>query len=278
MPSLHSRLFLPALLLAVQLMPKAAGLSCRNLPGDPNFPSPAVWDTFNASIGGRLVAVVPSAKFCHKLPAGQCGEDMWESTVFRAGVPGAMDNVSILCLKINWVTPDHHPHRPTGSRSVTREIYCSRQLSCVLIIVLYRIICRTHRHCAFKIVRRVARATFLFLASTLRKPLTSKSATILYYCIIFNTDTPLYLAWREIRIGTQSPRSCEGVLVMTSSARSTAKGSLLLWTHHLQNITFTESFVVGGKNLGSAMTVGTGVPANTLYEATKQVGKFLRGA
>ncbi len=99
MPSLQSRLFLPALLLAVQLTPKAAGLSCRNLPGDPNFPSPAVWDTFNASIGGRLVAIVPSAKFCHELPAGQCGEDMWESTVFRAGVPGAMDNVGILRLR-----------------------------------------------------------------------------------------------------------------------------------------------------------------------------------
>lgn len=59
--------------------------------------------------------------------------------------------------------------------------------------------------------------------------------------------------------------------------RSTAKGSLLLWTHHLQNITFTDSFIVGGKNLGSAMTVGSGVPANTLYEATQQVGKFFVG-
>lgn len=42
-------------------------------------------------------------------------------------------------------------------------------------------------------------------------------------------------------------------------------------------MSFTDSFIVGGKNLGSAMTVGSGVPANTLYEATKQVGKIYVG-
>lgn len=96
MPSLRSRIVFSLLLLAGQLTLQVASLSCRNLPGDPNFPPPAIWDTFNASIDGRLLAVVPTAKFCHELPAGQCEETMWESSEFRAGVPGAMDNVSPL--------------------------------------------------------------------------------------------------------------------------------------------------------------------------------------
>ena len=59
--------------------------------------------------------------------------------------------------------------------------------------------------------------------------------------------------------------------------RSTAKGSLLIWTHYLQNISFTNSFVVNGKNLGSAVTMGSGVPANTMYTATKAEGKIVVG-
>ena len=59
--------------------------------------------------------------------------------------------------------------------------------------------------------------------------------------------------------------------------RSTAKGSLLLWTRNLRNVTFTDSFVVNGTDVGSAMTVGSGMPLNLLYEQTKSVGKFFVG-
>lgn len=66
---------------------------CRNLPGESGFPSRAEWDKLNSSIDGRLVAVVPSAKLCHELPAGNCSSLQWSSMLFRATVPGAMANV-----------------------------------------------------------------------------------------------------------------------------------------------------------------------------------------
>ena len=50
--------------------------------------------SLNASVGGRLLSVVPSAKFCHEMPAGSCPEAEWTSTTFRRSVPGAMDMVS----------------------------------------------------------------------------------------------------------------------------------------------------------------------------------------
>ncbi|KAI0031017.1 FAD-binding domain-containing protein [Vararia minispora EC-137] len=59
--------------------------------------------------------------------------------------------------------------------------------------------------------------------------------------------------------------------------RSTAKHSLLIWVHSLQNITFTESFRVGGRDLGSAVTLGSGVRLQTIYSAAEQVGKMVVG-
>lgn len=51
--------------------------------------------------------------------------------------------------------------------------------------------------------------------------------------------------------------------------RSTAKGSLLLWTQYFQDITFHQSYIVGDKEMGNAVTIGSGVALRTLYEATK---------
>ncbi|SJL12446.1 uncharacterized protein ARMOST_15873 [Armillaria ostoyae] len=59
--------------------------------------------------------------------------------------------------------------------------------------------------------------------------------------------------------------------------RSTARNSLLISTHKFQNITFAENFTVSGQNGGSAVTVGSGVPLNTLYQAAKEQGKILVG-
>ncbi|PBK89036.1 FAD-binding domain-containing protein [Armillaria gallica] len=59
--------------------------------------------------------------------------------------------------------------------------------------------------------------------------------------------------------------------------RSTARDSLLISTHKFQNITFAENFTVSGRDEGSAVTVGSGVPLNTLYQAAKEQGKILVG-
>lgn len=85
-----------SILAALFVFPCSANQRCRNIPGDPGFPSQAEWDKFNTTIDGSLVTVVPSAKFCHELPAGNCPSDQWESTLFRTTVPGTMVNVCSL--------------------------------------------------------------------------------------------------------------------------------------------------------------------------------------
>ncbi|KAI0064553.1 FAD-binding domain-containing protein [Artomyces pyxidatus] len=59
--------------------------------------------------------------------------------------------------------------------------------------------------------------------------------------------------------------------------RSTQKNSLLLWTQHLKDISFTDSFIVNKVNLGSAVTVGSGVGLHALYNASKVQGKMIVG-
>ena len=66
--------------------------TCRNVPGDPGFPSEAEWLALNTSVNGRLVPVIPSAKYCkiNNFTDAQC-----LSSTFRiAHIPGAMDLVS----------------------------------------------------------------------------------------------------------------------------------------------------------------------------------------
>ncbi|KAF7330613.1 FAD-binding domain-containing protein [Mycena sanguinolenta] len=72
----------------------ASKKTCRNIPGSPGYPSAAEWDALNATLSGRLVTVVPSAKFCTTLPGGACTDDQWGSALFRSTIPGAMDQVN----------------------------------------------------------------------------------------------------------------------------------------------------------------------------------------
>ncbi|KAF7377498.1 FAD-binding domain-containing protein [Mycena sanguinolenta] len=72
----------------------ASKKTCRNIPGSPGYPSAAEWDALNTTLSGRLVTVVPSAKFCTTLPGGACTDDQWGSALFRSTIPGAMDQVN----------------------------------------------------------------------------------------------------------------------------------------------------------------------------------------
>ncbi|KAJ7729738.1 FAD-binding domain-containing protein [Mycena metata] len=63
---------------------------CRNVPGSAGYPNAAAWNALNASISGRLVTMVPSAKFC-ATRAGGCTDAEWTSAVFRSEIPGAMN-------------------------------------------------------------------------------------------------------------------------------------------------------------------------------------------
>lgn len=59
--------------------------------------------------------------------------------------------------------------------------------------------------------------------------------------------------------------------------RSTAKHSLLIHTHKLQSIVFTDDFLVANVSKGSAVTAGSGVGLSALYNATKEVNKIFVG-
>ena len=54
--------------------------------------------------------------------------------------------------------------------------------------------------------------------------------------------------------------------------RSTASGALSIWTHKMQNITFSDNFVpYGGKNgVGTTVTISAGVQLANLYYAVGQ--------
>ncbi|KAI0028758.1 FAD-binding domain-containing protein [Vararia minispora EC-137] len=97
-------------------------------------------------------------------------------------------------------------------------------------------------------------------------------------------DVPLYAVnattAEHIQVGVRfAARHNLRVAVKSSGhdllGRSTAKNSLLMWTHQLQNITFTESFEVGGKSLGGAVTVGSGVSLQTIYPVAERAGKMI---
>ncbi|KAF7339098.1 FAD-binding domain-containing protein [Mycena venus] len=59
--------------------------------------------------------------------------------------------------------------------------------------------------------------------------------------------------------------------------RSTAPVALLVHMAKFTDVAFTDAFVVGGQNMGSAVTVGPGVHMNDIYQETKANGKIVVG-
>ena len=82
-----------SMLVGLLFVPLVVHARCRNQPGSAGYPSAAGWSTFNDSIDGRLVNVVPSAKACVEL---QCTEAQWESGIFRQSIPGSMNAVRVV--------------------------------------------------------------------------------------------------------------------------------------------------------------------------------------
>ncbi|RDB23754.1 hypothetical protein Hypma_009405 [Hypsizygus marmoreus] len=62
--------------------------------------------------------------------------------------------------------------------------------------------------------------------------------------------------------------------------RSTARGSFMLWTHHMKNISYEEAFVPDGAPSGTthkALTLGAGVQWYDAYDAAQANGRFILG-
>ncbi|KAJ7038360.1 FAD-binding domain-containing protein [Mycena alexandri] len=187
---------------------------CRNIPGSPGYPTASVWNELNATVSGRLVPVVPSAKYCDSLPTGACTDAEWTSSEFRGMIPGAMNEV-------NWEQGyDLNP----PSLCLRNGTTCGQGD-----VPTHSVEAET--------VADVQAAVKFSAAHNLRLAVKSSGHDFL--------------------------------------GRSTAPNSLLIRTANFQNISFTESFFVGSKDMGSAVTVGSGVHANTLYLQSKANSKIL---
>ncbi|KAJ7472382.1 FAD-binding domain-containing protein [Mycena galericulata] len=212
-----SLVFLFCALFAHSLDAGTSSKSCRNVPGSPGYPSAAAWSALNSTISGRLVNVVPSAKYCETLPGGACTDAQWTSALFRDTIPGAMNQV-------NW----------EQGYDLTPPSLC------------------------------------------LRNGTTCGQGDVPVYSVEAETVSDIQAAVKfasthNLRLAVKS--SGHDYL-----GRSTAPGSLLIRTTHLQNISFTDTFFVGTQNMGSAVTVGSGVRAQTLYQEGKANGKAVVSA
>ncbi|KAJ7724334.1 FAD-binding domain-containing protein [Mycena maculata] len=188
--------------------------ACRNIPDSAGYPNAAAWNAFNSTVSGRLVNVVPSAKYCREsVPGGACTDTQWTSAVFRNTIPGAMEQV-------NW----------EQGYDLTPPSLC------------------------------------------LQNGTTCGQGDVPLYSVEAQTVADIQAAVKFA--STHNLR-----LVVKSSGhdylgRSTAPGSLLIRTTHLQNISFTDAFFVGSQNMGSAVTLGSGVPAQSVYQQAKLNGKI----
>lgn len=99
-------------------------------------------------------------------------------------------------------------------------------------------------------------------------------------------DVPLFGVLAEsasdIQIGVNFARTHNLRLTVKASGhdylgRSTAKNSLLISTHQLQTIVYTDAFIVNGTNLGPAVTLGSGITLQQMYKSNQGKGRFSVG-
>ncbi|KAJ7020167.1 FAD-binding domain-containing protein [Mycena alexandri] len=190
--------------------------ACRNVPGSPGYPQAATWNAFNATISGRLVSAVPSAKFCADRLGG-CTDAEWSSALFRNTIPGAM-------ISVNW--EQGYDFSPPS--------LCYRNGT------------------------------------------TCGQGDVPLYSVEVQTVTDIQAAVKfasrhNLRVAIKSSGH-------DSSGRSTAPQSLLIHTNKLSSISFTDEFFVGTHNMGAAVTVGSGVHMNDLYQQGKANGRITVGA
>lgn len=93
---------------------------CRCFPGDQCWPSAAEWESFNQTVGGRLIKTVPIASPCH---------DTFPGVSF--------DDAACADIQANWVRPDFHDrtsHSPMAPifANVSCDPFTDRAAQCVI--------------------------------------------------------------------------------------------------------------------------------------------------
>ncbi|XP_002981361.2 uncharacterized FAD-linked oxidoreductase ARB_02478 [Selaginella moellendorffii] len=186
------------------------------------WPDPSAWDTFNSSIDGRLIEVLPPAAPCHEShfdeQACQIVREKWSSPFWRSDQPGAMQ-------ASNW--------EASGDQSCL--ISSPRNSSC-------------------------------------------SQGSVPVYAV--NVSTPSHV---QSAVKFASAKNIRLVIKNTGHdffGKSTAAGSLSIWTHHMKNMSFHHDFVAKRCSVSpvSAVTVGAGVQWEELYQAVFKQGKVIVGA
>lgn len=219
---------------------------CRCLPSDSCWPKDAEWTAFNASLSGKLLAVKPVASVCHDPAFSEtaCQEvnTFYTSSLWRSDQPGK----SQVCVQ----TPRAH-----------RSLLTINVPSGALDQINFENSAVTNETC--------------YIDSPRSSPCGQGSLPI--YAIVATSP-------QDIQGGVDFGRTHNLRLSIKNSGhdylgRSTARGSLQIWTHNMKSMDFSDDFLPGGCSKGnqgeSAVTIGAGVQLRELYLAATARGKTL---
>ncbi|PBK79957.1 FAD binding domain protein [Armillaria gallica] len=188
---------------------------CRVIPGDPEWPSQAVWDALNKSVDGRLIKTVPLASPCH---AGE-SFDPDECTKIRS----------------NWHTPEFHE---TSSSSIMSAPFSNRSCDPFL----------THLGCS--------------------------TGDYVEYTV--NVSSPAHVQRAVAFASTHNIRFVVRNSGHDYMGKSTGSGALAVWTHHLTDTEWFDSFHSGSYR-GPAVKMQAGVPIAQMYEEASARGFTIVG-
>ncbi|KAJ7148034.1 FAD-binding domain-containing protein [Mycena crocata] len=189
--------------------------ACRNVPGTRSYPTNEAWNSLNATIGGRLVNVVPTAKRCETMPGGACTDAQWSSALFRSTIPGSL----------NWDNWEQDYDLNPPSVCLRKDSVACGQGN----VPLYSV--------------------------------EAQSAADIQTAVKFANANNLRVAVK-----------CSGHDYL---GRSTAPNSLLIRTTGLDTVSMTDAFFVGEINMGSAVTVGSGLTSQALTQTVRASGKVV---
>ncbi|KAJ4312742.1 hypothetical protein N0V94_007295 [Neodidymelliopsis sp. IMI 364377] len=188
---------------------------CKTVPGDKAWPSKSEWNSFNRTVGGRLVATVPLGASCHG---------------------STFDNATCEDLKSQWQTEKIHYE---SSSSVMAPFFANQSCD------------------PFQPRDRPCE-----LGNYVRYAVNASGPTDVQRTIAFAASKNIRLAVRNTG--------------HDYLGRSTAFGSLAVWTHHLKAIDHIPAYKGSNYN-GPAFKVGAGVQGFEIMAVARDQGLVVVG-
>ncbi|KAI1641285.1 FAD-binding domain-containing protein [Biscogniauxia mediterranea] len=188
-----------------------ASRECRNIPGDPNWPSVQEWDLLNQTVNGRLIRTIPIGSVCH--------DPDYNEEACQALAAGWVYTSTFLGSPADGVAPYFQNQSCDPFTSV--ESPCAIGNDAVYSINVTQV--------------SDIQAGVLFASK------------------------------HNIRLNIKN--TGHDLL-----GKSTGKGALSLWVHHLNSYEFIDKYDGPGKYTGPAARVGAGVLFNDILSAASERG------